>query len=93
MAYRNHRRFSTGEFTITYGVIWALSLFPLPLPLSVPLSSSISLLPPLPPLPLPLLTLDELLLNTTNACMRGESWLAVKESLTHHPRSQGWASL
>ena len=25
--------------------------------------------------------------------MCGESWLAVKDSLTHHPSSQGWASL
>ena len=26
------------------------------------------------------------------ARMCGESWLAVKDSLTHHPSSQGWAS-
>ena len=24
--------------------------------------------------------------------MCGESWLAIKESLIHHPSSQGWAS-
>ena len=24
--------------------------------------------------------------------MCGESWLAIKDSLTHHPSSQGWAS-
>ena len=23
--------------------------------------------------------------------MCGESWLAIKDSLTHHPSSQGWA--
>ena len=25
--------------------------------------------------------------------MCGESWLAIKDSLIHHPSSQGWASL
>ena len=25
--------------------------------------------------------------------MCGESWVAVKDSLTHHPTSQAWASL
>ena len=25
--------------------------------------------------------------------MYGESWLAVKDSLTHHPSSHGWVSL
>ena len=25
--------------------------------------------------------------------MCGESWLAIKDSLTHHPSSQGWASM
>ena len=29
--------------------------------------------------------------GTLNRGVHGESWLAVKDSLTHHPSSQGWA--